>query len=479
MIALSREGDNMKRIMALIILLLVFTAVCVEAADASENQEFHNILIEESFSDISPDDDNYRFICAVYECGLMNGKGGGIFDPDGSLTAAELITLAARLHVFFYNTTYVFEKTDIWYETYMDYCISNDILIPEYEDLSSFVTMREMASVLSALLPDELANEKVFIQRITYLEDEDSAGEEIYESDIYKVCAAGIMDAYNAQDGQYVFPRFDAVARSYAAKVLSRIVRPHIQGTFSISDCTRIEAGDYLLLGSYEQDNDLSNGSEPIEWRVLERNGNEILVISRYGIDCLPYNDSETDVTWETSSLRKWLNEQFLNTAFSPSERAVITETVVKAEGNAYHFPSYDNIREDLIEAGNDTTDMIFILSWNDILTNNRFVKREFDKQYGAAAPSLISWACVPTEYAVARGAFSSDFYVKGVEAEWGVETGDTLCHWWVRNPGVSNSTAVAISFSAGFGNYGFPVNLNTVAVRPAMWIRIPSGTQN
>ena len=50
--------------------------------------------------------------------------------------------------------------------------------------------------------------------------------------------------------------------------------------------------GDSIVFGAYEQDDDESNGKEPIEWLVLEKKNNRLLVISRYALDCKRYNES-------------------------------------------------------------------------------------------------------------------------------------------------------------------------------------------
>lgn len=69
--------------------------------------------------------------------------------------------------------------------------------------------------------------------------------------------------------------------------------------------------GDYVVFGSYQQDSKTSNGKEDIAWLVLAKEDNKVLVISRYALDCQPYNTSYTDVTWENCSLRKSLNDTF------------------------------------------------------------------------------------------------------------------------------------------------------------------------
>jgi len=50
--------------------------------------------------------------------------------------------------------------------------------------------------------------------------------------------------------------------------------------------------GDYITFGAYEQDYNTSNGKEAIEWLVLEKKNNRLLVISRYALDCKRYNES-------------------------------------------------------------------------------------------------------------------------------------------------------------------------------------------
>ena len=86
----------------------------------------------------------------------------------------------------------------------------------------------------------------------------------------------------------------------------------------------KLEPGAGITFGHYEQDNDLANGAEPIEWVVLEVSGNKALLISHYGLDAKPYNTDYIDTTWETCSLRAWLNSDFLNTAFTAEEQTAI-----------------------------------------------------------------------------------------------------------------------------------------------------------
>ena len=101
--------------------------------------------------------------------------------------------------------------------------------------------------------------------------------------------------------------------------------------------------GKTVIFGHYEQDNDLTNGKEPIEWIVLDTQDGKSLLLSKYALDCQPYNTNKQNVTWSTCSLRTWLNGGawgygFISVAFSSEEQARIPIVIVAADQN----PKYD-----------------------------------------------------------------------------------------------------------------------------------------
>lgn len=77
-----------------------------------------------------------------------------------------------------------------------------------------------------------------------------------------------------------------------------------------------------ITLGMYPQNSD--SEKEAVEWIVLKKEDNRCLCISRYLLDCKPYHEIPEKIAWENCSLRKWLNNEFLFTAFSPEEREKI-----------------------------------------------------------------------------------------------------------------------------------------------------------
>ncbi len=63
--------------------------------------------------------------------------------------------------------------------------------------------------------------------------------------------------------------------------------------------------GDIVTFGHYEQDNDTTNGKEPIEWRVLDKNDEgQYLIISEKVLDVQPYNTTNLFITFEKSTIR-------------------------------------------------------------------------------------------------------------------------------------------------------------------------------
>lgn len=198
--------------------------------------------------------------------------------------------------------------------------------------------------------------------------------------------------------------------------------------------------GDKITFGTYEQDNDTSNGAEDIEWLVLAKENNKILVISDKVLDSQPYNEKRQSITWEQCSLRKWLNDSFLNAAFSEEERALIQNTTVSADKN----PSYNT------SPGNATTDKVFLLSINE-------AKKYFN--------SNDARKCAPTAYAKAQGANTNNTNK--------TPSGADACWWWLRSPGNYQYYAAHVLSDGSVYYRGYNVNYDHFCVRPALWISI------
>ena len=201
--------------------------------------------------------------------------------------------------------------------------------------------------------------------------------------------------------------------------------------------------GNIVTFGSYEQDNDTSNGAEPIEWIVLDSEDGKSLLISKYALDTLPYDTKYSNVTWETCSLRGWLNEDFLETAFTEEKQGSIIDSEINNANNSRYGT----------EGGKDTTDKIFLLS-----------KEEAETYFSSDEERM----CAPTEYAIAQGAWTSDDHRTA--------EGEAACVWWLRSPGGNCSFAARVSTDGFVNDLGRNVNDDSHCVRPALWINLDSG---
>jgi len=133
-------------------------------------------------------------------------------------------------------------------------------------------------------------------------------------------------------------------------------------------DANGVVTWDCVYFGNYYQSDTTGTTKEPIKWRVLSVNGNDAFLLADKNLDCKRFNEKWAGVTWETCTLRSWLNgydstnnsagkdytnDNFLDTAFTASEQAVIKNTTVIAEDNPYSG----------VDGGNDTQDKIYLLS--------------------------------------------------------------------------------------------------------------------
>ena len=198
-----------------------------------------------------------------------------------------------------------------------------------------------------------------------------------------------------------------------------------------LSSC---QVGDTVVLGTYEQDGVSSNGAEAIEWVVLAKEDGRALLLSKYALDCRPYNDDYDDVTWATCDLRSWLNGEFYEAAFSAGEQALVAESDLTNPDNEGYGTS----------GGADTQDRVFLLSIDEV---------------GQYLPTDEERVCLPTAQAVANGVWTD---------------GDTgACFWWLRSPGGDSRFAAVVYSDGSVGSIGWYVDLDDGAVRPALWVNL------
>lgn len=278
-----------------------------------------------------------------------------------------------------------------------------------------------------------------FLRSLVWQRDEDMTTE-LFERSGYQLAAQlalgdSTLDFYEVPDGADEAVVIHSGGTDYFYTVLNGF-RGWLEGDGRYLDRVDQEPETYTF-GSYEQDGDSSNGKEPIEWLVLDRDGDRALLLSKYALDYqsfMPFYEPVTEpYTWESCSLRRWLNGTFLNAAFSADEQQrLLTTTVITSPGSLHR------------ENGPVTTeDRVFLLS-------NTEVYAYFASEAATAAEY--------TAYALSENPWPGNAATPG-PADWWLRTTDGYDH----PDGVYADGRVGEGARAYEGEY----------VRPAIWITV------
>ena len=209
---------------------------------------------------------------------------------------------------------------------------------------------------------------------------------------------------------------------------------------------------------------------EPIKWRVLSTAGGQAFLQADLALDDQSYNNNYTNVTWESSSMRSWLNgygpetnepkedyrsDSFLQDAFSSAQQQAIRTTEVENADNLLYWTEGDN----------HTTDKIFLL---------------FDQEVYGTKAGAYGFAEADWKYDEARRKSSTYAKAKGVWSKYGDAGYDGNCNWWLStwrcSPGNHANFAMWVVFY-GLAEYntGYYVFTNDNGVCPALNLNLSS----
>ncbi len=216
---------------------------------------------------------------------------------------------------------------------------------------------------------------------------------------------------------------------------------------------TGFYVGKVFEFGTYEQDGN-KDKTEPLNWVVLKNDGNKALVITEKVLEFRRFQDTimALDTPWADSDIRSWLNNEFINSAFSDDEMARINLSVIQNKGNDLFG----------VPGTSDTEDKIFLLS-----------AEEADSLF--TDDSMRTAVC--TEYAL---------LCNNEPAFRDANTG--YSYWWLRTAGVNKYSAMFVDYNGVPLEFGMATANYIGGIRPAMWIDItdlpytdpePSGNGN
>jgi len=237
------------------------------------------------------------------------------------------------------------------------------------------------------------------------------------------------------------------------------------------TDANGVTTWDCIWFGNYWQEDtngdgkaDKNDAKQPIKWRVLSVEGDDVFLLADKNLDCQMYNNTYTGVTWETCMMRSWLNgyggeinkdgkdysdSNFLNNAFSAAEQSAIKTTNIVNNDN----PSYGT------EGGKDTSDKVYLLSIDEV-TNPEYGFNSSRSDYAESRRALN------TAFAKEQGAWTStsqEYAGNGV--------------WWLRSPGDDSGDASSVDFDGYVKTYGDDVYSDDYAARPALHLNLSSAS--
>lgn len=208
---------------------------------------------------------------------------------------------------------------------------------------------------------------------------------------------------------------------------------------------------------------------EPIKWRVLNKDNNDVFLLSDIVLDDQRYNEKWATITWEKSSMRSWINgykasenqpeidysnKNFIDTAFSTAQKNAIKTTKVENRNNI-HYGSAG-------QGGNDTSDKIFLLSEREVYNTDDA------KKYGFVLDGEVydeARRCKCSTYAYAMGTW------RNIE--------DSECNgnafWFLRLPGGFCYGDVTAVYDFGRVNSGGTSIFFDHSVRPAIHLDLSS----
>ena len=396
--------------------------------------------LAKEFPDVASDQWYYKAVSQASDAGYVTGYKSGTFGPADTLTRAQAAVIICR---YFGgegsdadSAAFPDVKAGSYYTASVNWAVENGVINGKtakdgtrYFDPNGPLTRAELCVIVGNAAKN-LAGKSVTSDgsKLSSMPDASSVpswGKASVEWGLDE----GVISGKQRSGTRYVAPN-DAVSRAEMAAIIVNCADSGVLEPYG-APSPDTEVGDYVTFGSYEQDNDRTNGSEPIVWRVLAVEDGRALLVSKKALDCKPYNTSYASVTWKNCTLRSWLNSDFLNSALTSSEKATVQTT------------SVSNSTVDT------TSDKAFLLSTDEA------------RSYFASASDRM---CAPTAYAVAQGASQSSSYAVD---------GAGTCHWWLRSPGDCAGSAAGVGDYGLVNSYGYSVSFSLSAVRPALWVNL------
>ncbi len=204
---------------------VTFTADSVFAADGSVTV-FGNVS---PFTDVLPKNWFYDYVVAAVQRGLVDGFEDNTFRPQGNLTGAQCVKLAACLHQLYYDGGVTLENSASgqWYRSYVDYALQYGILDAELADYGRPVDRLTFVRIFFRAMPESA------YPAVNAVADDaipDVKGGDPGEKEIYVFYRAGVLSGYS----DYSFGPGKNITRAEVATIMNRMVDESARQSFTL-----------------------------------------------------------------------------------------------------------------------------------------------------------------------------------------------------------------------------------------------------
>lgn len=209
-----------KKIIAGVLSALLLTTSISVFAEGVENFNWNNA--PQTFSDVPSHQWYYNDVSKASASGIINGIGNNQFNPNGTLTHAEAMTLMAKVHAIYqYGNPDVINDysptSDHWASGIYAYCQDHSLPTPKESDFDTNISRGTMARYFRQSLPS--AAFKTGVQNDLSLMPEQTNNQMV--QDLFR---AGILIGDNSG-----FRLEDSITRAEAAAIIHRVANPDVR----------------------------------------------------------------------------------------------------------------------------------------------------------------------------------------------------------------------------------------------------------
>jgi len=220
---------------------------------------------------------NQQSVQLACELGLMKGNGDK-FEPNGNVTLAQAITMAARSSAIYIGEDQQFVQGQPWYQVYVDYCIDNKIISTnDFFNYNEVATRAQMAYIFANALPNAEFDEINIVEALPDISEKSTYGKEVFS--LYK---AGIV---GGNDSLGTFTPNSYIKRAASAAIIARLALPEkrLTGLSFVATIQEPEAEveDYTQTPDYLWNYYYTSGTKldsigQLEWILLYATANLI-----------------------------------------------------------------------------------------------------------------------------------------------------------------------------------------------------------